>query len=681
MKNVKKRKRYELICVFVAALVWMINIPVFADETLVEIANEANFAYFKPEVKISPTGDIYIVYQANNEITGRSEIYLSKYSSSGSVNFVKNLSESSAYSYEPEIDIAGSGTIHVAWADQDNDTHTIKYRYFNGNTWSNIMTFGQVGDSDNIEDLRISVDGSGNVFVVFMYWPLAKCKFISKYGNTISFEDFPIAGRSKHPDVGSDNSHIHIVWQYKYEGEYTIAYQRRPNRPNSAWESWVNLEYYGTQRPRMSVDNSGIPHVVFFHKQGSSRRLIYKKWNGSGFDSTKVVSNPNDFELYHFCDIAAVSSDNIITTIQKGGWGGGRYVCGNWKRSGEWDGFTLFSKTYGHNPTKQSVDLADDRFFAAVSFAEKDDVVYLLLLEEQGGPGGNAPTAKFTFSPQTGNAPLDVTFDATQSSDTDGSITNYRWNFGDGLTGTGQTIIHRFENEGEYTVTLTVTDNSGKSDSTSHILIVEPPNEPPVASFTFSPTHGLYPLAVTFNASASTDPDGQVVQYEWDFGGEQTGIGQVITYTFPEKGLYTVILTVYDDDGASATASGTVDVYGLLSPLNIAYEAMVNRNLFTIQYLYKITWDRNPGNAERGANIVRYNIYRKRPNQGTYSYLASVEAAGTYEYYDRLGTDQEEYLYTVTAVDDQGRESDLPDPSIAHRKPRYNRILHLYKKK
>ena len=659
--------------VLFAVLAAIISLPLYTSETLVKIAGEANTAYYKPEVGISPSGDIYIAYQAKNRNSGRSDIYLSKYSTNGKVSFVKNLSDSSAYSYEPEMDIQGNGHIHVAWADQTNNAHVIKYRYFNGSTWSNMINLGQISDIENIEDLRIAVDESGNVFVVFMYWPTARCIFISKYGDNISFENFPESGRSKHPDVAADSNYVHIVWQYRPDRDYTIAYQRRPNRRGSAWQPWVDLDFYGTQRPRMSVDSSGTPHVVFSYDLGSTRRMYYKKWKGSTFGDLKVVSDPNQFETYHFPDISAVSAENVIVTFQKGGWNGGKFVAYNWKRNGTWNGYSFFSKTNNLKPTAQSVCLAQDRFFAAVTFCQKDESVYLLLAEEAGGPGGNAPTASFTFSPLGGEAPLDVTFDASASTDPDGVITNYHWNFGDTIIGAGQTVIHRFETEGEYTVTLTVTDDDGKTDSTSHIIIIDPPNQPPVAHFTFSPLNGLYPLTVTFDATASTDSDGQIVQYEWDFDGEQTGSGPIITHTFREKGLYTIILTVYDDDGASATASGTVEVLGLEPPLNIVYEAMINRNLFTIQHVYMVTWEPNPVNAARGANIIQYNIYRKRPDEAAYDYVAVVGADGVLEYYDRIGTVREDFQYTVTAVDDQGRESDLPT-SAASSKPRVKKI-------
>lgn len=217
------------IAIILSIVISLISISLFSAETLIKIADDSNINYVKPEVKISPSGAIYIVYQADNVESGRSDIFLSKYDN-GKVSFVKNLSNSSQHSYEPEIDIRGNGDIHVAWCDESNDNHYIKYRYFNGSTWSVTSTFGSVSGSE-IEDLRIKVDDSGNVFVVFMYWPASKCIFISKYGNTVRFEGFPESGRSKHPDVDADSNNVHITWQYRDGGgDYTVAYQRRANR-------------------------------------------------------------------------------------------------------------------------------------------------------------------------------------------------------------------------------------------------------------------------------------------------------------------------------------------------------------------------------------------------------------------------------------------------------------------
>jgi hypothetical protein len=129
------------------------------------------------------------------------------------------------------------------------------------------------------------------------------------------------------------------------------------------------------------------------------------------------------------------------------------------------------------------------------------------------------PIASFTASPASGIAPVEVTFDASPSSDPDGLIVRYDWDFGDGAAGAGITVKHTYTTSGAFTVNLTVTDDKGATNIISNVLItVAEPNEAPVASFTATPFSGQAPLEVTFDASGSSDPDGTIVTYEWDFG-------------------------------------------------------------------------------------------------------------------------------------------------------------------
>ena len=82
------------------------------------------------------------------------------------------------------------------------------------------------------------------------------------------------------------------------------------------------------------------------------------------------------------------------------------------------------------------------------------------------------------------------------------------------------------------------------------------PNERPTAAFTVDVSEGSAPLEVHFDASSSTDPDGQIVSYAWNFGDGNTGSGRIVTHTYADPGSYTPSLTVTDDRGAAHTATG-----------------------------------------------------------------------------------------------------------------------------
>lgn len=79
-------------------------------------------------------------------------------------------------------------------------------------------------------------------------------------------------------------------------------------------------------------------------------------------------------------------------------------------------------------------------------------------------PSESPPIACFSATPLFGTEPLQVSFDASCSSDPDGSITSYHWDFGDGSTGSGSSVSHTYWSSGTYTARLTVTDNSGRTD-------------------------------------------------------------------------------------------------------------------------------------------------------------------------------------------------------------------------
>ena len=89
--------------------------------------------------------------------------------------------------------------------------------------------------------------------------------------------------------------------------------------------------------------------------------------------------------------------------------------------------------------------------------------------------------AAFTSSRNGSGA---VASTAPRSTDADGTIASYAWNFGDGGVGTGATASHTYAASGSYDVTLTVTDNAGASTASTSTVVVTAANALPTAAFT-----------------------------------------------------------------------------------------------------------------------------------------------------------------------------------------------------
>lgn len=178
-----------------------------------------------------------------------------------------------------------------------------------------------------------------------------------------------------------------------------------------------------------------------------------------------------------------------------------------------------------------------------------------------------APIAVVSAEPAAGLAPLTVKFSGTASGDLDGEIDKYEWDW-NGLVGgeewedTGELGIatHVYEEAGSYLATLRVTDDGGKTDTDIVLIKVRMPI-PPQASLTAEPSTGPAPLAVVYDATASVDSDGEVVNYRWDFDGTgnyayDSGAEPTTTFYYYEPGTYSTMVRVTDDDGLSADSAG-----------------------------------------------------------------------------------------------------------------------------
>jgi PKD repeat protein len=168
------------------------------------------------------------------------------------------------------------------------------------------------------------------------------------------------------------------------------------------------------------------------------------------------------------------------------------------------------------------------------------------------GPSNIPPAAAFTPTCVL----LACTF-ANGSTDADGRLIQYAWDFGDGAEAAiTRDAVHTYPAANTYSVRLAVTDNDGStSDQTQSVLVHAPANLPPIAAFTSS----CDGLACSFTGLGS-DADGTLAGFRWVFGDGGRAATQNATHSYATAGTYDVELTVTDDGGRTGTLSQPVVV-------------------------------------------------------------------------------------------------------------------------
>ena len=147
---------------------------------------------------------------------------------------------------------------------------------------------------------------------------------------------------------------------------------------------------------------------------------------------------------------------------------------------------------------------------------------------------GLAPKAEFSADPTTGNMPLTVAFTDRST----GYPTSWTWNFGDGKASSDQNPVHVYWTSGEYTVTLTASNEYGSSDtSKAYFIHVIPPLK---AKFVADPKAGKVPLLVKFTDMSTGNPE----SWDWDFGDGSTSTQPNPVHAYTTPGAYHVKLTV-----------------------------------------------------------------------------------------------------------------------------------------
>jgi PKD repeat protein len=164
-----------------------------------------------------------------------------------------------------------------------------------------------------------------------------------------------------------------------------------------------------------------------------------------------------------------------------------------------------------------------------------------------------------------------INFSSAGSNDSDGNIVSYSWTFGDGGSSNNANPSHSYAAAGIYTVRLTVTDNDGDSDTATTTATIADNNPPANVAPTANangPYSGTAGQSVSFSSAGSSDSDGNIVSYSWNFGDGGSSNNANPSHTYGAAGSYNVSLTVTDNDGASDTDATTATIADNTPPQN-----------------------------------------------------------------------------------------------------------------
>jgi len=526
----------------------------------INISNSPSTQSTFPRITVDPDGYIHVVWAEFYSSSGGNLFYCRGEPGGTGWSEPLKISTTNVTKDSCEIDSDGSGRLYGAWI----DNNSIKLRVFSGGQWNSPVTIAS-GRGD-FYHLRLAVSSPGDIYAV--WWTTSKRRVYSRArvgGNWESIKQISSDKPSKITDIAVGSSLVYACWMQK-EYRWEIAYSKRNTGLNSSWSSvkkvYVNnLTQVG---PAVEVNSNDIPHIIWGSEFNNHKVLHYSYWIGSGFSSPEEISSTR---VMHSPSLAERNSD-LFACWQVGAYANGAAIMYNIRRNGQW-------------------------------------------LGESG-----APDSKGSIVPDVAASP---------------------------------------DGENVYLVWDAYDDIYFYSTSETH----QETNEPPKARFSFSPRTGIFPLAVSFDASESYDPDGTIVEYKWDFGDGGVGSGKKINYIYQSWGTFPITLLVEDNRGAEAREVKVIEVLRLFQPINIMWETFVDDSLFSSRYITEIYWEENHEN-DGIAEIVFYRIYKKRPGEANFAYRCIGEVtADMFTFRDEDVEETGMYVYTVTSVDGEGHESPI----------------------
>lgn len=205
---------------------------------------------------------------------------------------------------------------------------------------------------------------------------------------------------------------------------------------------------------------------------------------------------------------------------------------------------TIINTILWNDPSNEEIYVSE--------YGSASDAINVAYSDVQGGQGAIVTNGNATVNWLDGNIDADPLFADAVNED-------YQLQTGSPAIDAGTAF---FEWNGQVLVDLSPSDYVGNAPDMGAFEagVADPVNQPPVAVASVDPDHGSAPLTVQFSGADSTDPDGTIISYAWDFGDGNTSAGVNPTHTYVNVGLFQAHLTVTDDGGGTHSDVVTIDV-------------------------------------------------------------------------------------------------------------------------
>jgi hypothetical protein len=527
-------------------------------------------------------------------------------------------------STSPRIAIDSVGNLHVVWAEYDSETSGdcfySKYD-ISSKTWSvpvNLSNSGLVHSAES-QACGIDLDGNDNIYVIYVEKNRISMRIFS--GGTWE-TPFPVDSWS---GGDCDGARVAVTLDGDIFTSWWITSSSRVYSRARVWGAWEPAEQISPAGQAKFSDIAVGGNAVFavWTQKDTLNQIYYARRNatsGASWSMPQVVraDSVNQDAPAVEVDDTSIAHIVYILAVARGGIGEVRYT--------RWTG-TGFAST---------VKVSSTLLLHYPSLHSRGSNLYCCWQEGASGDGtGVFYNNKIDGSWQgIGFAP-----------DSDGCT------YPDVSVNPSQSEVYF------------VWDSGGEIWCNMGAIEGPPPggeNKPPTADFTFTPSSGIFPVEITFDASACRDPDGFIVQYSWNFDDGGRAAGQIVKHTYNYWGTFSVILTVQDDQGATANKIRNVEIQRLFQPLDIRWTAHKDESLFLIRFVNRVTWTRNPANEALGVRILLHRIWRKKAGESAVAYrLIGEVSADSYVFLDTDAGAKDTSVYTVTVRDDQGHESPI----------------------